>query len=199
MFYTLRFLIIFLMVLSIGFSKTLPVYGEDMKLSLKTFPESSFINASNMAPGDEIVSTLEVNYEGNAVPKVFLNPRKEKGSSELYKQLNISVEDKHNILFKGRLLELNNLDLGKFREMDSKKLTFTVGLPVSLKNEYQGVDTTVAFDFAAKAFPADYQEGSLLPNTATKTFNILVLGIILISSGFFLLSLNYVKRKQKEM
>jgi LPXTG-motif cell wall-anchored protein len=194
-----RLLTIVLLISILSLSNTLSVLGEETKMVLKTLPQSSILNAANMAPGDEIISTLDVKYEGNTVPEIYLNPRKEKGSSDLYKQLNITVEDNKKILFKGGLLELNNLDLGKFNDTDSKKLTFKVSLPSGLKNEYQGVETVVAFDFSAKAFPADYQEGSLLPNTATNTFNILVIGILLISSGFFFLSLNYLNRKKKEV
>ena len=119
------------------------------EVNIATSPASGFLTASNMAPGDQVTSVLAVQNLGNLDLNTSVSARQQAGSTEMYNRLQVMVTDGQGILFEGDLADLHDFDIGTIVVSDSKNITFTAELPLGAGNEFQGLETTVAFDFVA--------------------------------------------------
>jgi hypothetical protein len=177
---SISIIIIFFLTLSSGFVIT---SAEQNELKLKITPSTSFINALNLAPGDSITSDIII--RNDVLVDVNIKSRIQSGSNLLYNILDLNVIDGSEILYKGKLQGFENLIIKSVTEK-GKRLKFTVTLPKYSNNELQGQKVMVAFDFITKNSDLNPPWKGSLPDTATNTFNYLIVGIILLISGCIL-------------
>lgn len=120
-------------------------YNIDIALS----PANGFLTGRNMKPGDQVTSLLEVENKGNVDFNYTVRSRKEAGDEPLYNQMTLKISDGTGLLYEGPMNGLQNFPLGTIASFQKTSLTFTAALPYETDNEFQGKETTVAFDFTA--------------------------------------------------
>jgi LPXTG-motif cell wall-anchored protein len=153
------------------------------EINIKLLPSSSFINADNMAPGDEVSSSLKIYVDHDHAEDVLIKTRMQSGSTPYYNQLHLLVSMEGKVLYKGILSKFQDYKINQVNK-NGKTLFFTISFPKESGNEFQSNKTNVAFDFfGSTTIIGDMQNN--LPNTATNSFNYLVLGAILILLGLF--------------
>lgn len=158
---------------------------ETEQIKLRTLPASSFLDTKNMAPGDEVSSTLNLATDGGQGMDVGMNARLESGSDLFYHALQLTVSLEGQILYKGSLSQFQSTKLSGVND-DGKNLLFTISFPLESGNELQNQTAIVAFDFNSEASVVN-QTSNRLPNTATNAANYLMIGFILLSVGWLAL------------
>lgn len=165
--------------------------AEQNHLNIKILPASSFIHVENLAPGDQISSSLKLETTDSSGMDINLSARMISGSQTLYHGLQLTVSSEDQLLYKGSLATFQNR---KITAVDRKGRTifFTVSFPKESGNEFQKQTTNVAFDFNGSA---NFSSGSdhELPMTATDSYNYLVSGAALLFIGWLLLKYQKVK------
>jgi LPXTG-motif cell wall-anchored protein len=175
-------------------------------LKIDTLPRDIFIAIDKLKPGDTVTSKIKVINKGNLDFDYNILSEYTGGSSEFFQALLLNVSDeKGNLLYEGRLSELNKLDKSrKLLMFSSEILSFRIHVPHELGNEFQGLNTTSKITFAAhenfeNGSNSDQNappKGETLPMTATNSFNLLIIGLILSLIG---ISIYLVyKRKNRE-
>jgi len=172
---------------------------EIQKIDLITTPEKVLFDITNMKPGDSATRTLKLSNSGAEDFSYLFSADKKSGSNELYEALQIKVTDESRELYKGSLGEFKKLDSRPLTSGGTEELTFTVEFPPHLGNEYQGLECEVEFKFYVEGtmggvLPVD---GPKLPNTATNTFNLIVVGVVMLSGGFLIY--RFLNRKKRDV
>jgi hypothetical protein len=127
---------------------------------IKTIPEKSFIIASNMAPGDLAKSQLTVKNEGQLDFSYDISAIKDNGDDLLYNVLNLQITDSiGNILYNGKLKDLQNMVLGNLGPGHDDVFGFQVNFPLECGNEYQDKGVAVTFVLNASEHPPDIDGG----------------------------------------
>lgn len=149
-----------------------------------------------MAPGDSVTSNIIIQNKVNKdLAVVNIKTRIQSGSELLFNNLDLKVNEGSDTLFEGKLKGFQDLLINSVTE-NGKKLTFTITLPKNSLNELQGQKVMIAFDFITKygEIINPIQNGSL-PETATNRFNFIMIGIILLTGGCILMTIQMRQRK----
>lgn len=183
------FMIVFLM--SFSFYTQKGEAAEQNHLNINILPASSFIHVENLAPGDEITSSLKVETSDRLGADITLDARMISGSRTLYHELQLAVSTEDQLLYKGSLADFQNR---KITAVDRKGRTifFTVSFPKQSGNEFQKQTTNVAFDFNGSA-SISFGSNHELPLTATNSHDYLVAGAALLLIGLLLLKFQKVR------
>ncbi|MCM3618859.1 CalY family protein [Sutcliffiella horikoshii] len=191
-YYLLLFMLIF-----IPFGTT--AASEDIKeIDIITTPEKVLFDVDNMKPGDWSERVLEISNGGKEDFKYIISSKLKSGDKKLYNELKLKItsEDTKE-LFSGTLGQFDKLDPREIKTTDKEKLTFQVDFPAELGNEFQGLTCEVEFKIYAEGtfgglIPAE--NGIKLPNTATDTMNLIVIGGALLLIGLLVLIMHRVRR-----
>jgi hypothetical protein len=119
------------------------------EVRITTTPSSGFLQASNMAPGDQVTSFLDVQNEGNLDFNTTVSARQQSGDPNLYNDLDLKITDGQGILYEGKFADLQDFPLGTIVKAERKRLEFRATLPLASGNQLQGRTATTAFDFTA--------------------------------------------------
>lgn len=169
-------------------------------IEISASPSSAFIKVNNMVPGDQIIEKLIIKNSGTIDFNYAVTARNEDPFEKtLFNQLLVHIEDGEEILYDGLLSEFQLQILGNLKSKESDHLDFLVSLPITADNNLQNKSASIAFDFTARAEQESAINDSIetkLPNTATNSFNFLVVGTSLLALG---LSLYMYNRKKKEL
>jgi len=185
----------FLLVILLGSNSLLQTNAEEPQpnLDIDTLPKDYFISIGNLKPGDNILANIKVLNKGSLDFSYNTYAEFTSGSKDLFEKLNLEVFDQNGkMLFSGRLLDFKSLE--KSRSLlffNSEVLTFNFKMPDDLGNEFQGIGTNLKIIFSAEG---DVKGENTLPNTATNTFNYILIGIGLLVGGVFLIHF----RKKRE-
>ncbi|MFC7371426.1 LPXTG cell wall anchor domain-containing protein [Fictibacillus iocasae] len=165
------------------------------EIKIDTFPQSVLFEIDHFKPGDWAPRVLTVQNNGNQDFSYDLTSRLKSGSEKLYKQLDVKIEDDQGILYEGNLNNFTKLPPRKLAKFTQEKLTITVEFPYESGNEFQGLETVVAFTLVAEGDapvhpPADGDgktpnQGSQ-PNTGTLPKTGEEDPLLLIVTGFFI-------------
>ncbi|WP_100333261.1 LPXTG cell wall anchor domain-containing protein [Bacillus alkalisoli] len=165
-------------------------------LIIETFPSSTFINLGGLKPGDQIIKPLEVLNKGNIGFSYSTFVEFNGGSQKYYNALELTVLDSdNNMFFDGKVQDFQGLSDRKVSIFSKEKLLFKFSVPHELGNEYQGLSTGLNLIFVAEeeykdepTIPVDSTNpgGSTLPDTATNSFNYMLLGLGLFVIGTLL-------------
>lgn len=189
------------MVLFVPLGST--IASEDvMEIDIITTPEKVLFDVENMKPGDWAERVLEISNGGKEDFNYIISSKLKSGDKKLYNELKLTItseDDKE--LFNGTLGQFNKLDPREIKTTDKEKLTFQVNFPAELGNEFQGLTCEVEFKIYAEGtfggiIPAE--NGIKLPNTATDTMNIIIVGGTLLLIGVIVLLMYRVKKANLE-
>lgn len=132
------------------------------EFGIVTNPASSFISDSNLAPGDSITAPITVQNVGRHDFLYDITAKNENPSVDEYSLYDVAYlqinDSAKNILFDGKLNELQNYVIGVLGPQDSGAntavLDFTISLPPECGNEFQKKSTQVTFVFNATEHPS---------------------------------------------
>ncbi|MDA8234131.1 MAG: hypothetical protein M0Z31_04855 [Clostridia bacterium] len=155
------------LIMSFFFSKTLGIAAavdvSGTRFGISTSPSSGFLKAPNMAPGDWVNSPLTVKNDGELEFSYDVRIQRDSGSIDYFNLLDLKIQDKKgNILYNGKLKDLNGLVMGILGKGGSDTFNFSVGLPLEADNSYQGLGTEVTFLLTAKEHPPSIEGGEIL-------------------------------------
>lgn len=171
------------------------------QVDLSLSPVQQLFNIHHMKPGDWMTRTLTIQNKGNQDFMYQSGANFISGSEMLYNQLVMTVSTGDEILYEGKLSGFNGFEKRPLAHLEEEKLTYTVEFPYESGNEFQGLTTKVAFNFAAEMLPEDVVEsvgsvpvkgdpsnfGSALPKTGEINPIIFYLaGLALILTGIML-------------
>ncbi|MRG85024.1 LPXTG cell wall anchor domain-containing protein [Salinibacillus xinjiangensis] len=187
----ISFLIIFLFPSFLGASPT----TENKEIDISTSPHKVFFNLQNIKPGDHSTKEMTISNNGEQDFIYIFSQRFLNGSTKLYDEILLKVNDADGTLFDGKLKDFEKLEGRELKSGESEVLIFEVEMPYELGNEFQGLATEFQFKV--------YVEGTLggilpvdnkLPDTASNMYNYLLLGVALLLGGG---SLYYFQRRKK--
>jgi len=193
--YVLAFFLIIFIVYAVfmqdeGFGAAVEAESD---LSITTSPSSSFINAPNMTPGQQVTAPLTVKNEGTLDFSYDIDAVMENGSDMYFNALDLVIKDStQNILYNGKLKDLNNLVLGVLGAGGTDVFDFIVGFPGECGNEYQGLSTGVTFVLDAVEHPPYIEGGGVVwdpplekPDVHVRKGVIMPMRVHLIKNGTF--------------
>ncbi|MBM6619057.1 TasA family protein [Bacillus suaedaesalsae] len=178
--------------------KPLSVLGETNtnipQVDLATEPHKVLFDLTNMKPGDSVTRNLTISNNGKNSFNYLTTSKYLSGSEIFYKQLDLTVKDSKGIIYEGKLYNFSKLAPRLLESKQKETLTFHVTIPMELGNEYQGLTC----DFQIYLYvEGDVPVGVMLPDTATNTFNWLLIGACLLATGT-ILGLSYKRVRQKD-
>jgi LPXTG-motif cell wall-anchored protein len=195
---SIYYLLIFTLIL-LPFGTT--AASEDVKeIDIVTTPEKVLFNVNNMKPGDWAERVLEISNGGKEDFSYIISSKLKSGDKKLYNELKLKItSEDNNELFNGTLGQFDKLDPREVKTTDKEKLIFQVNFPAELGNEFQGLTCEVEIKIYAEGtfgglIPAE--NGIKLPNTATDTMNLIIIGGALLVIGLIVL-LMYKSRREK--
>ncbi|MCW3490438.1 CalY family protein [Dethiobacter alkaliphilus] len=119
-------------------------------------PSSGFLNLTNAVPGDSVSAPLIVSNDGDLDFCYDITAGKETGDALLFSILELFIHnDDDQLLYSGKLSELENYTLGILGPGISETLYFTVLFPFDSGNRHQGLSTTVKFLLTATEHPTE--------------------------------------------
>lgn len=153
--------IITLLKPNVGIAFGIETQGEGFNIT--TYPSSSFMTASNLAPGDQITADLIVKNDGQIDFTYNISAYMDGGSELLYNILDLEVSDSNGrVFYNGKLKELNTVVLGVLAKGASNILKFKVSLPIDSGNEYQGLSMAASFRLNAEEHPPNISGGQIV-------------------------------------
>lgn len=143
---------------SISYAEDLELIGTN--LGLEVIPSGSkLFDLNKLNPGDreEAKITIKNNYSSPFhlyMRAERMSPTPEEGEVDLFKQLNLTVYLRGNIVYSGSMKDFatSNISLGVFKSNDIEDLRAVVHLPgLETGNEFQGSGVDVKWIFIASA------------------------------------------------
>ncbi|MFD1039947.1 LPXTG cell wall anchor domain-containing protein [Virgibacillus byunsanensis] len=210
-----KIIIVFIMVSSVLFTLFVPsltvTAEEKQKISINTLSEEVLFHVDNMKPGDWAPRTVDVQNNGEMEFEYHISIENS-GSEKLFNELMLEVSDDNKELYNGKLAEYEKIPARKLAPSSEEELSLTVRFPDHLGNAFQGLDATFNFSFNAKGseeieeassndelsddgMVGSNKDGAVLPNTATNTFNFLLIGFILFAISMALITIKQRKTK----
>jgi len=168
------------------------------EIDIVTTPEKVLFDVSNLVPGDSVTRKITIKNSGKQDFKYTTSEKFISGSEKLFKELQIIISDKNHELYKGKLSNFKNLEPRFIANHSSENLNFTINVPATLGNDFQGLDCGFQLKFYVEGtlggiLPAN---GPKLPATGSNMFNILVAGATLILTGTIL---QFVMKRRKKL
>lgn len=178
---------------------SISAYATDKELDISTSPHKVLFDIKNSKPGDSFTKVLNVRNDGLHDFNYLFSNKIISGSEKLFNELFLTVSDKKEELFKGRLKDFQKLDPRFLKAGNSENLTICVYFPYELGNEFQNLNSEFEFKFYVEGtlggiLPAN---GPKLPSTASNSFNILAIGSLLALGGGAIYGVN--KKKKTDM
>ena len=128
-------------------------------LAMTNGQSGAILTASNMRPGDSQSGTVDITNSGSLSGAYTLAESSVTGAT-LAAQLDLAVVDCGDTsgtpncatgptLYSGKLDSLSSTSLGTFAAGQGRRYQFTVSLPASTGNAFQGLSSSVQFDWSA--------------------------------------------------
>lgn len=115
--------------------------GADVKeVNLGIRPEKVLFHVENMAPGDWAIRDLTIINNGEKNIRYAVSIQYTSGS-KLFNELDLEVTQGDTSLYKGKLAKLIQLTPRQLLKSQEEVLTFRVGFPPELGNDFQGLET----------------------------------------------------------
>ncbi|WP_066256862.1 LPXTG cell wall anchor domain-containing protein [Neobacillus drentensis] len=180
--------IILLLLITFLVLNPLRTYGEtntNEEIDLSTSPGKVLFDLSNIKPGDSVSRNLIIKNNGNQDFNYLASSKFLSGSEIFYDKLDLTIKDKNEVIYIGKLFEFNKLSPRLLKSKENDSLLFYIKVPMELGNEFQGLST----DFQIKLYVEGTLGGTIpvdgpkLPETGTNMFNILVAGVVFVLTG----------------
>jgi LPXTG-motif cell wall-anchored protein len=172
------------------------------EIDLSLSPGNYLFTIDQFKPGDWANRTLTIQNKGNQNFTYNMSAKHEVGSKMLYENLMLIVKNSNETLYSGALSDFKGLDPRFLSHFTEEDLKFTIEFPDELGNEFQGLETEVAFQFTTigtgvgaddPIIPSDSPGESIgsttgsLPNTG-ESYPLLmtVIGVLIMTTGVVL-------------
>lgn len=107
-----------------------------------------------MMPGEKRQKEIIIENDNRVPAEIFLGVEKINltiEQEELLKRTTVKITKSNGEeLYDGNLLNLNNLNLGKYNKRDYEKIILNIQIPKDLKNEYEAINPSIIWKFSAK-------------------------------------------------
>lgn len=190
--------------------------------------EQYLFNIVNMKPGDWAEKKLTIKNGGDHDIKYSFKVNSMQTDNMLFNELELKVysDSTNNLVFKDKLKNFKGFSPQLLKKKESDSLSFVVKIPYELGNEYQNTSARFEITISAESYvPSQTSEGTdtktpdtdrselekgtisskplfsqglNLPNTATKIYKLLFIGVIFMCTGLLVIYLNRIKRKKNE-
>lgn len=166
----------------------------------------NLFDLDNLKPGDWAEREITISNQTDHDITYDMDLRHLDGSEMFYQQLSLEITKGDDVLFHDKLSQFTLMTDLPLLANSEDNIAFYLTFPPESGNEYQGLTTNAEIIITAyddtetetSTFPisTDSQStsDSLLPNTATIMFNVLLIGCILLLAGAFVLL--YLKRNK---
>jgi hypothetical protein len=106
--------------------------------------------ADNMAPGDNLSSSIKVRNQGNYSFTFSVTTHKESGDDMMFEGLDMEITDGENTsLYRGKMNDLVQISMGSVSPGTERELVLIVSFPEESGNDYQGKSVSVKWTFVA--------------------------------------------------
>ena len=156
--------------------------------------KEKLFNITNFKPGDSFEKTLKVTNDEEVNLDYYLNAYYSEGSIELFEELNTMISIDGNVVFKGKIKDFNYEMNQQIPLKNEDVIKILIEIPYELGNEFQGSATEFNIEFLVDIDGEIIPVGNNLPETATSSFQNLLIGAILVISGISLFM--YQSRKK---
>ncbi|WP_157950826.1 LPXTG cell wall anchor domain-containing protein [Peribacillus acanthi] len=140
--------VILILLINLFYTTTVFADNEDFKILIN--PEKSLFTVENLAPGDKVSNKIKITNGGKKNFIYFSYAEKMSSSKNLYENLNLIIEENSNLIYVGTLKDFFSFPPRFLRNGESETLKFTLEMPLSLGNEFQGSSAEVEFKFVAE-------------------------------------------------
>ncbi|MBM7585293.1 LPXTG-motif cell wall-anchored protein [Bacillus pakistanensis] len=117
------------------------------EIDLSLSPGNYLFTIDQLKPGDWANRTLTIQNKGNQNFTYKMNAKHESGSKKLYENLRLIVKNSKETLYSGTLSDFKGVAPRYLSHFTEEDLKFTIEFPAQLGNEFQGLETEVAFQF----------------------------------------------------
>lgn len=130
-----------------------------------------FNNLGGLLPGDSISDQITIDNNSSNRIKYYLSVDTKNLTQEeidLLENVNITINNsKNRELYKGKLLQINNMLLGTYNSESNEVINFTISIPSNLDNEYSKIATKIIWIFSVNE-----ENNSLNPQTWDLRFDL---------------------------
>ena len=136
-------------------------------LTIGSSTSSALFNATNLKPGDTVTGTVDIQNTGSLPGTFTLSTSNVVDTNALLGQLDLKVEDcgvytgtggttaptcaGTNYVYNGKANAVGNVNLTSFAANAKHKYVFSVAMPSTIANTFQGKTASVEFDWDAAA------------------------------------------------
>ena len=138
-------------------------------LAMENTPDGMSATITNMVPGDWRDASVKIQNTGDVQGHFFLEPvYVTENTQKIADYLDLVIKDGDAVVYKGKLSELPQEDLGVWKADEAHNYTFMVSFPdagreasvkgaggVGIDNQYMGATTTVDFNWTAVSVSQD--------------------------------------------
>ncbi|UOE94851.1 LPXTG cell wall anchor domain-containing protein [Alkalihalobacillus sp. LMS39] len=205
-----------LLIVLFNIQANMHTFAAAKSIFISTSPDNLLFAVDNMKPGDWSERSLTIQNRGDSDFYYNTEVTLLSGSEKLYKEFLLEIKDGNVLLYEGKINEFTGIVPRHLKARHEEKLDFTIRFPTHLGNEFQGLEFQSEFLFFAEGQEGlqpeqprnpesdrqkpirpgeEIKEDTILPSTATNTYNFLIIGIIAVILG----SMIYMyRRKEKE-
>jgi spore coat-associated protein N len=126
-------------------------------------PSSAILSAGNLKPGDNATGTIDIQNTGSIPGTFTLSTSKAVDTAGLLGQLDLKVEDcglyngsaapscstGTTVVYNGKTNAIGSRTLGSYASTAKHRYQFTVTMPSTIANTFQGTTASVEFDWDA--------------------------------------------------
>ena len=154
-----------------------------------------FNNLGGLLPGDSISDQITIDNNSSNRIKYYLSVDTKNLTQEeidLLENVNITINNsKNRELYKGKLLQINNMLLGTYNSGSNEVINFTISIPSNLDNEYSKIATKIIWIFSVNE-----ENNNLNPQTWDLRFDLSI--TLFMFSAVGLLIVMILEKKGKE-
>lgn len=209
-----RLLSLLLLISGICFFPVTSVFAEgesetDKKeLDISLSSTDTLFDISNMKPGDWAQRTITVNNSGSK-DFIYQMQLQNNGENKLFNELLLEIKAGDNELYQGKLAEFKSLPDRKLISGDGEILDITIRFPEHLGNDFQGLESTFTFSFAAEgkdsmtvyamtkgeiASSVTSSPSSTLPDTLKNIVLLMLFGSVIVIGGIVMVIVRKYRR-----
>ncbi|WP_210469886.1 hypothetical protein [Sporosarcina sp. 6E9] len=209
-----RFIPLLLLISGICIFPVASVFAEDdndtkkKDIDITLSPKDTLFNISNMKPGDWAPRTITVKNSGSKDFTYQMESRNN-GDTKLFNELLMEIKADDKELYSGKLAEFKSVGARKLVSGSEENLDITIRFPAHLGNEFQGLEAAFTLNFTAESKNSapvktatkgqidsggPKSNGFSLPATSTSIFNLLLIGIVLVSGGIVMMIIGHYRR-----
>lgn len=121
------------------------------KVDISATPVEREIIVDKMIPGDWATRTISIKNNGDGNIAYQMTSDFSSGSKKFYNVLDLKVSIEEDVIFDGLLKDFQGFSNRLLALSENENVQIRIDFPFDSGNEYQGLSTTVKFEFLAEA------------------------------------------------